>query len=95
MDKFDDDFSGGMYNMLKLLDKILFKSNDKKFKTNEIILFCPNVSKCAVTNNITRLVKIGYLEKIESRDHNNNNCRVVEYKLKGEKIDEIRKSLYN
>ena len=93
--QYDEDFHGGMYNLLKLVDKILFKATEKEFTAKEIKIFCPNVSKDSLSNNLTRLVNAGFLERSEYRDTTNYNCRVVKYKLKEDVINEIRRSLHN
>jgi DNA-binding PadR family transcriptional regulator len=93
-DNFDDDFNGGMYNLLKLIDKLLFKSPVKEISKQELLIFCKNVSSDSITKNLGRLKKAGFLEMEVTRDSKNCNCKKVKYKLKGDP-NEIRKCLYN
>ena len=82
---------GGMYQVLKLVDGFLREAEKESFTSKEL---CNHTSlgKQAVINNLSRLVKIGFLKCYESRKPLGG--RIVKYKINGEVIDFIRNSLY-
>lgn len=90
---------GGMYNLLGL---ILAKLSTVEFTTKELSKMM-DLSEDAISKNLSRLVKVGILERHEKWVTNTSStnglkprgkCRFVTYKIKGDMIDFVRRTLY-
>ncbi len=83
---------GGMYELLKLIVILLAKQQEI---TSKELQPHTNLSGQTITNNLSRLVKVGVLIKTEERIRTGG--RIVKYKLKlgGGTIDFLIKTLYD
>jgi len=84
--------TGGMYELLRIILKIVIDTHDKNFNKRKL---CKHIDLCdqSITANLTRLVKIGFLERIETNAAPSTGERIY-YKLKEEAYIFALKQLY-
>lgn len=92
----------GMYGILETIFKLSKVIQQCKFTAKELSQQT-GLSQNTISKNLSRLVELGLLEKIESTQPNKSNnpnikprgaCRQVEYKLKEGAFDFIKRNLY-
>ncbi|MCK4522468.1 MAG: hypothetical protein KAU20_07885 [Nanoarchaeota archaeon] len=83
---------GGMYEVLKLVDKYLELDSNETITTQEVAELT-GLCIQAARNNMTRLKAAGFIERREYRDPNKRG-RNVEYLIRGDAIGWIRNNLH-
>jgi len=85
---------GGMYEILILVDKLLSQNGKKEFEAKDI-LCKSDLCKQTISNNLTRLVNAGLLERYESWNRTKEKRgRVVVYSLSPGAKEFIHNNLY-
>jgi|AntAceMinimDraft_18_1070375.scaffolds.fasta_scaffold150026_4 predicted transcriptional regulator len=82
---------GGMYNVLEKIREHLELAKKQTFTTTEIVELT-GLCRKSVTNNLTRLIEIGFIKSQKIEKHKKG--RFVVYSINTEVIDFIKEVLY-
>lgn len=83
----------GMYYVFQLATAILIPRLQEEEFTAQDLQRISGLSQSAISHNLTRLVKIGLLVKIETRDPKQVG-RIVKYKINKDKITDITEKIF-